>query len=103
MLLIIFAAGLAGYGVHELLEAGEVLGVQFGVLGQQAFNINPPLNPDGSYPLLHEKGGVGSIFAALLGYDGNPEWLRVIVYVGYWLVVGLYAFRSFMEKQYSET
>jgi high-affinity iron transporter len=99
VLLIVFAAGLAGYGVHELLEAGEMGGVQFGVWGQQAFNVNPPLNPDGSYPLFHEKGVVGGIFAALVGYDGNPEWLRVIVYVGYWLVVGLYALRSFRQKQ----
>jgi len=99
ILLIVFAAGLAGYGVHELLEAGEVRGVQFGVWGEQAFNVNPPLNPDGSYPLFHEKGVVGGIFAALVGYDGNPEWLRVVVYVGYWLVVGLYALRSFRQKQ----
>ncbi len=98
VLLIVFAAGLAAYGVHELLEAGEVLGVQFGVFGEHAFNINPPSNPDGSYPLFHEKGAAGSIFAALIGYDGNPEWLRVIVYLGYWLVVGVYAIRSFKEK-----
>ncbi len=102
VLLIVFAAGLAGYGVHELLEAGEVLGVQSGILGEHAFNINPPLSQDGSYPLFHEKGTVGSIFAALVGYDGNPEWLRVIVYVGYWLVVGLYALRRFREKQHDE-
>ncbi|MFQ6068522.1 MAG: FTR1 family protein [Candidatus Bathyarchaeia archaeon] len=99
VLLIVFAAGLAGYGVHELLEAGEVLGIQFGVLGGHAFNVNPPLNPDGSYPPLHEKGAIGSIFAALVGYDGNPEWLRVIAYISYWLVVGVYAFRSFMKEQ----
>ncbi len=99
VLLLVFAAGLAGFGVHELLEAGEAVGVQFGVLGQHAFDVNPPLNPDGSYPLFHERGVVGSILAALVGYDGNPEWLRVVVYVGYWVVVGLYALRSFREKR----
>ena len=90
IILIIFAAGLTGYGVHELIEAGESSGINLGVLGQQAFNINPPLNPDGTYPLLHEKGAAGSVLAALVGYDGNPEWLRVIAYCGYWLVLGMY-------------
>jgi len=92
IVLIVFAAGLAGYGAHELMEAGESSGMQLGVLGQQAFDTNPPRNPDGSYPLLHEKGAVGSVLAALVGYSGNPEWLRVIVYLGYWLVFGTYIF-----------
>jgi len=66
IILIVFAAGLAGYGIHELIEAGEGAGVEFGILGQQAFNINPAMNPDGTYPLLHEKGAVGSILKALV-------------------------------------
>lgn len=95
MILIIFAAGLAGYGVHELIEAGEGSGIEFGVLGQKAYDINPAVNPDGTYPLLHEKGAIGSIFKALLGYDGNPEWLRIIVYVGYWLIIGAYIVKTY--------
>ena len=59
IILIVFSAGLAGYGVHELIEAGENLGYDFGVLGEKPFNINPPVNPDGTYPVLHEKGGRG--------------------------------------------
>ncbi len=98
MLLIIFAAGLAGYGVHELIEAGEGAGLEFGILGQQAFNINPASNPDGNYPLLHEKGAIGSILQALVGYDGNPEWIRIIVYVGYWLAVGTYLLKTYRKK-----
>ena len=97
ILLVVFAAGLAGYGVHELIEAGERTGIDIGVLGDHAYDINPPVNPDGSYPILHEKGLVGSILKALVGYDGNPEWLRVIVYVGYWLVVGYYLYRKNRE------
>ena len=93
IVLIVFAAGLAGYGVHELVEAGEGFGIELGILTQPAFDINPPLNADGTYPLLHEKGAVGSALAAL-GYDGNPEWMRVIVYVGYWLVLGTYVLLS---------
>ena len=99
VLLIIFAAGLAGYGTHELIEAGEGLGVDFGVLSQHAYDINPPINPDGSYPLLHERGIIGSILKALAGYDGNPEWLRVIVYVGYCLTVGTYILKTYKKSE----
>jgi len=95
VLLIVFAAGLAGYGTHELMEAGEGLGVEFGSLGKHAYDINPPRNQDGSYPPLHENGAVGSVFKALVGYDGNPEWLRVIVYLGYWATVGSYVLRTY--------
>jgi len=95
VILIVFSAGLAGYGVHELIEAGENLGYDFGVLGEKPFDINPPVNPDGTYPVLHEKGVAGSILKALIGYDGNPEWLRIIVYLGYWVVIGSYVFRTY--------
>jgi high-affinity iron transporter len=99
IILIIFAAGLIGYGTHELIEAGETVGVDFGVLGEKAFNINPATNIDGTYPLLHENGVIGSILKALIGYDGNPEWLRIIVYVGYWLIVGIYLLKSYWIKK----
>lgn len=95
ILLLIFGAGLAGYGVHELIEAGEGSGIEFGVLGEKPFNINPPVNPDGTYPLFHEKGVVGSILKALIGFDGDPEWLRIIVYLGYWVVIGAYLYNQY--------
>ncbi len=98
VLLLVFGAGMAGYGVHELIEAGEGSGIDFGVLGKKPFDINPAVNPDGSYPLLHEKGVIGSVLKALVGYDGDPEWLRIIVYVGYWAVIGTY-----LVKQYKTT
>lgn len=86
VLLLIFAAGLFGYGVHELIEYGEASGIDIGFLGQEAFNVHPASIDDP----LHEKGALGSILKALVGYDANPEWLRVGAYLGYWLVVGLY-------------
>jgi len=98
ILLVVFAAGLAGYGIHELIEAGEAMGVNIGVLGDHAFDINPPLNTDGSYPPFHERGVVGSILKALIGYDGNPEWLRVLVYIGYWLAIGGYIYYERRKK-----
>jgi len=98
ILLLIFGAGLAGYGVHELIEAGEGLGMDFGVLGAKPYDINPPVNPDGTYPLLHEKGIIGSTLKALVGYDGNPEWLRIIVYLGYWAIIGAYLYTQYRSQ-----
>ncbi len=97
ILLLIFGAGLAGYGVHELIEAGENSGMDFGFWGEKPFDINPQVNPDGSYPSLHEKGVIGSILKALVGYDGNPEWLRIIAYLGYWIVIGTYLYKQYRE------
>jgi high-affinity iron transporter len=98
IMLLIFGAGLAGYGVHELIEAGEHSGMEFGFFGDKPFDINPAVNADGTYPALHEKGIVGSIFKALVGYDGNPEWLRIIVYLGYWLVIGTYVYKQYRSN-----
>ena len=97
IMLLIFGAGLAGYGVHELIEAGEHSGMDFGFWGEKPYDINPQVNTDGSYPVLHEKGVIGSILKALVGFDGNPEWLRIIVYLGYWFVIGTYLYRQYRE------
>jgi len=82
VLLILFAAGLVAQGVHELQEA-RVLPV----LLEHLWDINPPLDADGSYPLLHENGYVGSILKSLLGYNGNPSLLEVAGYLLYLLLV----------------
>ena len=85
LILIIFAAGLFGYGIHELIEAAEVSGIE-SPLFEKAWDINQESK---DHP-LHEKGIVGSFAKALVGYDGNPEILRVMGYVIYWVVVGSY-------------
>jgi high-affinity iron transporter len=85
VLLVLFAAGMIAYGIHELQEAGFLL------LGPiEVWNINPPLLPDGSYPLLHERGFIGALAKSLFGYNGNPSALEVIAYVSYILVVAVY-------------
>jgi len=91
ILLLVFAAGLFGFGVHEYIEAAETYGVDVGFLASHAYDINPS---DELHP-LHEKGSVGSILKALIGYDGNPEWLRVFAYMGYWTVIGFYVMRTY--------
>ena len=82
ILLILFAAGLMAHGIHELQEAHVII-----FLGETAWDINPPVNADGSYPELHEKGLLGSFFKQLFGYNGNPTVLEVIVYAVYLLLV----------------
>ena len=79
--LILFAAGMVAYGIHELQDAGLLL---IGPI--QVWNINPPLLPDGSYPLFHENGLIGGLAKALFGYNGNPSALEVVAYVSYLVI-----------------
>jgi high-affinity iron transporter len=87
--LILFATGMVAYGIHELQDAGLLL---IGPL--EIWNINPPVLPDGSYPLLHENGAIGAIAKALFGYDGNPSALEVIAYSVYIVVIVVYYLRT---------
>ena len=89
VILVIFAAGLLGYGVHEFIEAGILPPII-----EHVWDINPP---DVMHP-LHENGAIGSLLKVLVGYDGNPELLRVMVYVGYWLIIGYYLLRTYAPR-----
>jgi high-affinity iron transporter len=73
-LIVVIAAGLFAYGVHELQEAGW-----FPFLEGAAFDISATL-PDDS--------GIGAIFRGLLGYNADPTVLEVIAWLGYLVVVG---------------
>ena len=83
--LILFAAGMIAYGIHELQEAGLLL---IGPI--EVWNINPPLLPDGSYSLFHDNGAIGGLAKALLGYNGNPSALEVVAYFTYLVVAFSY-------------
>jgi high-affinity iron transporter len=78
ILLILFAAGLVAHGVHEFEEAGVVP-----IVIEHVWDINPPLNADGTYPLLHEKGIIGGIAVGLFGYNGNPSLIEVLAYLAF--------------------
>lgn len=82
ILLILFAAGLVAHGMHELQEA-KIMSTVI----EHVWDINPTVNPDGSYPLLHEKGYLGSILKSLFGYNGNPSLVEVFSYFVYLLFV----------------
>jgi high-affinity iron transporter len=78
LLLIFLAAGLAGYGIHELIEYREVTGAELGLLSSYAFNLG--IDSDS---IFYHKGVVGSIFAVMFGYSVKMEWARLIVHMGY--------------------
>jgi high-affinity iron transporter len=84
VLLILFAAGLVAHGVHELQEAGV-----FPVIVEHVWDMNPAVYADGSFPLLHENGAIGSVLKGLFGYNGNPNLLEVLSYVTYIIVVAV--------------
>ncbi len=88
ILLILFAAGLVAHGVHELQEASVLP-----IFVEHVWDVNPLQNPDGSYPLLHEKGAIGSIVKGLFGYNGDPSLIEILSYAAYVLII-LIAYRK---------
>lgn len=102
IVLLIFAAGILSYGTHELIEAAEDSGSDLGWLGGRAYDLNPPMNPDNSYPLFHEKGSVGMIIRSLVGTIYlDPEWLTLFAYLGYGLVVGTLIFKVYAPTKFN--
>lgn len=81
ILLILFAAGLVAYGVHELNEAGWIPAVI-----EHVWDINH---------IFDEKSQWGLIFKALFGYNGNPSLTEVIAYVTYFGIL----FSNFIHFQ----
>ena len=82
--LILIAAGLVAHGIHELEEAALL-----NPIVEHVWDINPsaPLAAPGIYPLMHEKGAVGSFFVGLFGYNGNPSLLEVLFYASYLIAI----------------
>jgi high-affinity iron transporter len=80
VLLILFAAGLAAHGVHELQEAAVVP-----TIIEHVWDVNH---------ILDESSAVGTFLKALFGYNGNPSLLEVVAYVAYFIVVVLLSSRS---------
>ncbi|MFB6291535.1 MAG: FTR1 family protein [Candidatus Bipolaricaulia bacterium] len=76
VILVVFAAGLVAYGVHELNEVGMIPPVI-----EHLWNTNFIVNEDGVF---------GSILTALIGYNANPSLTEVLSYAFYWLSAGAY-------------
>lgn len=73
-ILIVVAAGLFAYGVHELQEAGWLP-----MLAGTAFDVSSHLPDDA---------GLGAVLRGLLGYNADPTVLEVVSWVGYLALVG---------------
>jgi high-affinity iron transporter len=78
-LILVVAAGLFAFGVHELQEAGWLP-----LLTANAFDISSSL-PDES--------GAGAILRALIGYQSDPTLLEVFAWTAYLVVTAVLYFR----------
>lgn len=67
--LLLIAAGLLAYGIHEFHELGIIPEVYAPV-----WDINH---------ILNEKKGLGAFLKSLLGYNGNPSIVEVTSYAAY--------------------
>ena len=74
LILIVVAAGLFAYSLHELQEAGWVP-----ILEAHAFDLSAGLPDDA---------GAGAILRGLVGYNADPTWLEVVGWAAYLVVVG---------------
>jgi high-affinity iron transporter len=75
VLLMLFAAGLLAHAVHEFQEIGYLpffVGITWDI-----GNVLP------------DTEGVGALLRAILGYNANPTWGEVMIYVAYVCAVGL--------------
>lgn len=68
-LLILFAAGLVAYGVHEFNEAGWIPSII-----EHVWDINH---------ILDEESTFGTLLKALFGYNGNPSLTEILAYFTY--------------------
>ncbi len=76
--LIFIAAGLLSHAVHEFVEVG-VIG--FGT--STAFDISAVLPHEGN----ELPGIVGSLLRALFGYSSSPEWVTLLTWLAYVVIV----------------
>ncbi|MBI4261841.1 MAG: FTR1 family protein [Actinobacteria bacterium] len=84
-LILVVAAGLFAFSVHELQEAGFLP-----FLEQHAFDIKATLS---------DEGGLGAILRALIGYNDNPSVLELLSWVAYVLVTGVYYLRPVVPRR----
>ena len=87
MLLIFFAAGLFGHGMHAFNEAALIPSIV-----DPLYNLNPILNSNSL---------VGQLLTTLFGYNGAPSLSEVLAYVVYFslLVLGLHLFFRTLSPQ----
>ena len=82
-LILVVAAGLFAYGIHEFQELGWLPGED-----AKAFDIGG---------ILSDEGGVGAFLRALFGYNADPSVLEFWAWLGYLVVTGFLFFRPARE------
>lgn len=73
VLLVMFAAGLVGLGIHEFNELGWIPEIV-----EHAWNLNS---------ILPNQSTLGQLLKALVGYSSSPSLTQVIGYFGYFVVI----------------
>ena len=87
IMLILFAAGLITYGIHEFIEAGII-----NPIIEEVWNIKhilPESFPDGNPATSEVLEIIGALLKALFGYNANPALLEVIIYPVLLVSIGL--------------
>ncbi|MCX6053750.1 MAG: FTR1 family protein [Chloroflexi bacterium] len=84
-LLIIFAAGMVGLGIHEFNEAGIIPAVI-----EHVWDLNP---------ILSDQSEIGLVLKALVGFNGNPSLTSTLGYILY--LVGIPALMWSRKNNFS--
>ena len=118
LMLVIFASGMVAYGTHEMEEFFvkgnhlEIFGINDKSEIPRAWSILEPqkeienttlysynINGNDKYThFLHDKGRVGIFLTGFLGYNSNPNWPEVILWL-LSLVFGIRMWKSFYFKK----
>ncbi len=97
VLLILLAAGLVGYGVHEAIEYNQKTGgSNLGWFDDSAYDLG--INENN---IFHHKGAIGSVFAVMFGYSAKPEWGRVLFHLTYLIVALPLLIRVYSPEKFS--
>ena len=73
LLLVVFAAGMVAYGVHDLVEASLVPAIV-----EPLYNISR---------VLSDQAGFGLLLKTLFGYNSNPALIETLAYVAYFVAI----------------
>ena len=97
VILILFAAGLITYGIHEFIEAGVV-----NPIINEVWNIKhilPESFPDGNPATPEWLEIIGSLLKALFGYNANPSLLEIIIYPSLLISIGLISLKLWKRSK----
>ncbi|MBF25188.1 MAG: iron permease FTR1 family protein [Flavobacteriales bacterium] len=110
--LVLFAAGMNAYGTHEiesfLTKSGYIsseIERPWNILEPKAALNNNELSLFYSYNeskqkyihILHDKGTIGVFLKGFFGYNSNPNWIELFIWIGT-LIFGIRIWKRFYLK-----